>query len=68
MEKELFYYVNYETENTAIGEIDLPYVYERGYTKVTKEEYDKKSAEYAERYRKEHPERFEGVEQLPRKD
>lgn len=53
MEKELFYFINYEKEITAIGEINAHYMVERGYTLVDKEEYDRKNEEYAEKYRNE---------------
>ena len=59
---ELFYYVNYEKEITAIGEIDAPYMKDRGYTLVDKEEYDRKNEEYAEKYKLEHPEEVEDGE------
>ena len=45
MEKELFYYYNDRTGLTAIGEIDLPYVYTNGYRRITKEEYERYNEE-----------------------
>lgn len=59
MEKELYYYVNYEKEITAIGEIDAPYMTDRGYEKVTQEEYEIKKDEF---YKK-NKERLEHLKQ-----
>lgn len=47
----MYYYINYETGITALGQVDLPYVYERGYTLVTKDEYDIAN----KKWKKEHP-------------
>lgn len=36
----IYYFINYETVITAIGECNPPYMIERGYTEVSKEVYD----------------------------
>ena len=40
MEKQIYYFINYEKVITAIGECNPPYMVERGYTLVTKEQYE----------------------------
>ena len=37
----IYYFINYEKQITAIGEINPPYMVDRGYTLVDKETYDK---------------------------
>lgn len=53
------YYYNEQTKALLIDENEYtPYLADRGYREVTKEFYDRKSEEQAEKYRLEHPEEF----------
>ena len=53
------YYYNEQTDTLCIDPNPYTaYLADRGYHEVTKEFYDRKSAEQAERYRLEHPEEF----------
>ena len=42
----MFYFINYEKQITAIGEINPPYMKDRGYVLVSKEEYEKFQEEH----------------------
>lgn len=54
------YYFNYKTSALLIDENEYtPYLADRGYFEITKEEYDRISEYQEEEYRKEHPEDFE---------
>lgn len=54
------YYINRETDTLLIDPNEFtPYLADRGYIEITKEEYDAKSEEQLEKYRKEHEEEFE---------
>ena len=54
------YYINRERETLLIDENDYtPYLADRGYEEITKEEYDQKSEEFAEKYRKSHLDELE---------
>ena len=50
-----YYYINYDKGITAIGEINPPYMVDRGYTLVDKETYDN--------WVKEHPIEIEDEEE-----
>lgn len=55
------YYINYEKNLTLIDENDYtPYLAERGYVEVTKEEFDTKNKELEQQYAQEHPKEFNG--------
>ena len=48
------YYINYEKNRTLIDENDYtPYLKDRGYVEVTKEEYDSKNKELRRQQEKE---------------
>ena len=48
------YYINYEKNITLIDENEYtPYLKDRGYTEVSKEEYDAKNEELAQQFEKE---------------
>lgn len=54
------YYINKKTGSLLIDENDYtPYLADRGYEEITKEEYDQKNEEMAERFRREHEAEFE---------
>ena len=58
------YYYNKETKYLLIDENDYtPYLKDRGYEEITKEEYDRISEEQYEKYKKEHPEEFELIDE-----
>lgn len=42
----IYYFINYEKEITAIGEINPPYMTDRGYTLVDKETYEQYQEEH----------------------
>ena len=42
----IYYFINYEKEITAIGETNPPYMKDRGYALVSKEEYEKWQEEH----------------------
>ena len=40
MEKQIYYFINYEKVRTAIGECKPAYMQEKGYQEVSKETYE----------------------------